>query len=156
MIRNFTRLVQNYGHTYKSLQTTAETYNNGLRVIYPHQKNAITDIENPLETFISTIAACETSILKAYSRRKNFKLGKIHWTRIESKYDVGHLLTEGGPDNLIEDVFIEGEIETDLYQEDLEKMKTAVENLCPVYQMVKKAGITIHSKWTAKHLDKIE
>jgi uncharacterized OsmC-like protein len=110
MIRNFTRLVQNFGHSYKKLVTSAETHGTGLRVYYPHQNNAITDIESPLETFISTIAACETSILKAYARRKNFKLGNIHWTRIESTYDVGHWLTGGGPDNLIEDVYIEGEI----------------------------------------------
>lgn len=101
MLRNFTRLTYGFGHSYKSLLTTAKSTPTGLKVTYPHQKNAEMDIESPLETFISTLAACETAILRAYGRRKGFKLGTINWTRIESSYDVSHFLTGGGPDNLI-------------------------------------------------------
>jgi uncharacterized OsmC-like protein len=156
MIGNFSKFGYFFGHSMKSLLVTATSTPNGLRIVYPHQKNASVEIESPLEAFISTIAACETSILRAYSRRKGFKLGNIVWTRIESTYDLSHFMSEGGPDNLIGDVYMEGEIETNLQQEDFIKIKESVEKMCPVYQMVSRAGIKIHSDWKIKHLDTLD
>ena len=153
MIRNFGKLSYGFGHTIKGLYTTAVTTPTGLKVTYPHQKDAVMVIESPLETFISTIAACETAILRAQARRKGFKLGTITWTRIESTYDLSHMMSGGGPDNLIGEVFLDGEIETNLFQKDLDDMKETVEKLCPVYQMVTGCGIKVNSNWKIKHLD---
>ena len=66
------------------------------------------------------------------------------------------MLSGGGPDNLINDITLEGEIETNLYQKDFDEMKEAVEKLCPVYQMVTGCGIKINSNWKIKHLDQVE
>lgn len=43
-------------------------------------------------------------------------------------------------------------MEANIEEADLVKMKEQVENLCPVYQMIKGSGVKIHSKWRLRQL----
>jgi len=62
---------------------------------------------NPLETFISTLAACETSTMRILANKLKIDLGVINYTRIESNYDLGHWANNGGKDNKLNDIFVE-------------------------------------------------
>lgn len=93
----------------KFLSTTAVTIPNGIRVIYPNQQNKTHEIENPLETFISSLAACEASVLRIVADKKRIKLGEVRWTKIESNYDLSNL-QKGGPTNRIGDITLEVEV----------------------------------------------
>jgi uncharacterized OsmC-like protein len=138
--------------TVKNLKTTAVSSAEGLRVTFLNANNATATIPNPLEMFISSLAACETANLQALAKKKNFKLGQITWTRIESNYDFANWRIEAGPNNKIEEIFTEVEIETELDEAALAEMKELTEILCPVYQMIKASGIKIHSQWKGKPL----
>ena len=116
MIGNLAKNLYKFGHTIKKLNTTAVSIPNALRVTYPNQNNHVMDIESPLETFISTIAACETAILRSYARKKGFKIGTVTWNKIESSYDLVHWLEGGGPDNLLGDITLDCDIESTLNQ----------------------------------------
>lgn len=97
----------------KHLSTTAVSTPNGIRVTYANVQNKTHDIDNPLETFISCLAACETSVLRIVADKKKIKLGEIKWTKIDSNYDLSNL-QKGGPSNRIGDISLEVEIEAKL------------------------------------------
>lgn len=147
MIGNLTKTLYRFAHTIKPLNTLAESYPNGIKITYPHLNNQSHNIESPLECFISVVAACECSTLKSLAKKEGFKLGSMKWTKIESGYDLHHWLRDGGPENRINDIYLEADIETTLAPEKLEETRKTVENLCPIYQMVVASGIKIHSKW---------
>lgn len=68
--------------TLKHLQTTAVSIPTGIRVTYPNVQNKTHDIENALETFISSLAACKTATLRGIAGMKKIQLGQINWTKI--------------------------------------------------------------------------
>lgn len=50
-----------------------------------------------METFISSLAACELATLRAVLKsNKNAKLQKVTFTKIESNYDLSHWAKGGG------------------------------------------------------------
>lgn len=55
---------------------------------------------------------------------------------------------KGGPQDKIENVTINAEVDTNVSQEELDKWLEKAENCCPVYQMFTLAGVKISSKWT--------
>ncbi len=77
-----------------------------------------------METFISTLAACEVATLKGILAKKpNMKFGNISFSRIESNYDFSHWARGGGKDNKINDIYLEAELETNISPEELEKLR---------------------------------
>lgn len=54
-------------------------------------------------------------------------------------------LYKGGPDSRINEVFIEGTVESTGTQEEFGELFKKVKNSCPIYQMIKAAGVEIHS-----------
>jgi hypothetical protein len=64
-----------------------------------------------LETFISSLAACEVATLRGLtSKTPAVKLGSIAFTRIESNYDLSHWAKGGGKDNKLNDIILEAEV----------------------------------------------
>jgi hypothetical protein len=55
---------------------------------------------------------------------------------------------KGGPQDKIEDVYIEAEVESNGTQKDLDMWLEKALYSCPVVQMFKLAGVKIQSKWT--------
>jgi len=106
MIRKITQIACGFSKI-KHLKTTAVSFPKGLRITYPNIENKTHEIENPLETFISTLAACETAILRAVAGQAQVKLGNINFTRIESSYDLGHWATGGGINNKLNEIFLD-------------------------------------------------
>ena len=90
----------------KPLKTTAVSTDTGLTVTFPHLNSSTISLDSPIETFISSLAACETASLKAIAKKKRFKVEKVHWTRIESSYDLNHWKTGGGPENKMGDIHL--------------------------------------------------
>lgn len=153
MIGKLTKVAYNFGGHIKNLKTTAVSTPTGLTVTYPHQNNRTHDIENPLETFISSLAACKTATLRGIAKQKNIKLGNITWSRIESNYDLGNWMTGGGKNNKISDIFLDVELEANLTEAEFEKVKEMVENLCPIYQVITGGGVKVNSNWKLKKIN---
>ena len=55
---------------------------------------------------------------------------------------------KGGPEDVIEPVYIEAEVESTGTQKDLDEHFAKAINCCPVYQILKHAGVKVESKWT--------
>ena len=64
---------------------------------------------------ISSLAACELATLRAISKNSNLKIKDVKFTKIESGLDVEKFM-KGGPEDKIEDVKIEAQIETNITQ----------------------------------------
>ena len=87
MIRNLTKIAFRFGeaidnHALRTLTATAVSKGHDFHASYPYLQDKTINIEHPFETFMSSIAACQTELLKAHSRRLGFKLGLIHWKKI--------------------------------------------------------------------------
>ena len=111
---NIPRLFYSFAYPIKKLSTTAVSTDKGISVTFPGQDNQTVEIRSALEMIISSIAACETASLLALAKRKKVEVGKVHWTRIESSYDLNHWNTNGGPSNKMGEVFLEAEVETSM------------------------------------------
>lgn len=76
------KLAQGFAHI-KNLKTQGVATPKGLKITYPHNENKTHDIENPLETLISSLAACEVATLRALtSKTPAVKFGSIIFSRI--------------------------------------------------------------------------
>ena len=75
-------------------------------------------VDNPLETLIGSLAACELATLKAVSKNSNLKIKNVKFSKIESGLDIEKFM-KGGPEDKIEDVLVEAEVETNVTQEEL-------------------------------------
>lgn len=115
-------------------------------VVHFSSKETKIETENPLETLIASLAACELGTLKAISRSSNLKINKVKFTKIESGLNIEKFM-KGGPEDKIEDISIEAEIDTNVSQEELDQWVKKALHSCPVYQMLTLAGVKIDSKW---------
>jgi uncharacterized OsmC-like protein len=112
-----------FSESIKHLKTTAVSIPTGLQVTYPNIQNKTHDVENALETFISSLAACETATLRGIAGMKKIQLGQIKWTKIESSYNLGNWKTGGGPTNKINDINLSVEVEANLSEEAFQQVK---------------------------------
>lgn len=136
----------------KHLNTTAVSIPTGIKVTYPNIQNKTHDIENALETFISSLAACETATLRGIAGMKKLQLGQIKWTKIESNYDLNNWRTGGGPTNKISDINLEVEVEANLSEEAFNEIKEMTEKLCPIYQVITGSGVKVNANWKLKKI----
>jgi uncharacterized OsmC-like protein len=95
---------------------------------------------------LGSLAACELATLRTYTSRGPLKVNHVKFTRIESSYSAEKFL-KGGPENKMDDIFIEAEVHTNGTQADLDAVHEKVTNSCPVYQTFKAAGVNIHNTW---------
>ena len=95
---------------------------------------------------LGSLAACELATLRTYTSRGPLKVNRVKFTRIESSYSAEKFL-KGGPENKMDDIFIEAEVHTNGTQADLDAIHEKVTNSCPVYQTFKAAGVNIHNTW---------
>ena len=91
----------------RHLQTSAITIEKGLRVTFPNQGDTTIDITSALETYISSMAACESATLRIIAKKQGFKLGTISWNRIESSYDLNNYWEREGKDNMLGNITVE-------------------------------------------------
>jgi uncharacterized OsmC-like protein len=61
-------------------------------------------------------------------------------------------MKHGGKDNKISDVYLDAEIEANLTESELEKIKEETENFCPIYQVVTGSGVKVNSTWKLKKI----
>lgn len=99
---------------------------------------------------VATLVACELSTMRGLTHQRiggDIKVRSMRFTRAESSYELERFF-RGGPENRINGITIEAEVETTGTQEQLEELEKHVINCCPVYQMLKKAGVEVTNKWT--------
>ena len=102
-IRNVARQLY---HT-KPLKIKAHSLPDGIQISSQTVNQELT-VTNPLESFIASLAACELSTFRVYTKKGPYKFSSVKF-EVESGYDVGHFM-HGGPDNKINDITVKVEV----------------------------------------------
>lgn len=80
---------------------------------------------NPLETLLCSLAACENVALRFYAKENNFEVKNFNFTKVHGSYDTTGFY-EGNDNNIIKEIEIQAEIETNISEEEFEKMHEKV------------------------------
>ncbi len=88
----------------KPLQLQGKIEGNGVHFTSGTSSHTF-QVDNPLETLISSLAACELATLRAISKNSNLNIKDVKFTKIQSGLDIEKFM-KGGPEDKIEDVKI--------------------------------------------------
>src|SRR5690606_29770262 len=104
---------------------------------------------NPLEYFLGALSAC-TSIMAAYvAKDLNFTYKGLEY---ETNGTLDPRAYQGveGVLTYFQTVTINIAVDTEETEEALEQFKNTVEKRCPLYNLLKDAGVEVISNWTKK------
>ncbi|RSK32610.1 OsmC family protein [Bhargavaea beijingensis] len=102
---------------------------------------------NPLEYFLGALSAC-TSIVAAYvAKEQDFKYEGLQYDASGTLDPRGFRGVEG-VQTYFRTVDLNVVVETEENEEALERLKETVEKRCPLYNLLKDAGVEVNSHWT--------
>ncbi|SET16297.1 Uncharacterized OsmC-related protein [Oceanobacillus limi] len=104
---------------------------------------------NPLEYFLGALSAC-TSIMVAYvAKEQNFSYQGLDYVT-DGTIDPRGFKGEEGIQTYFQTVKLEVVIETEESEGALELLKETVEKRCPLYNLLRDAGVEVNSTWSRK------
>ncbi|WP_213423718.1 OsmC family protein [Bhargavaea massiliensis] len=104
---------------------------------------------HPLEYFLGALSAC-TSIMVAYvAKEQSFNYEGLEYEASGTLDPRGFRGIEG-VQTYFQSVELNIVVETGEDEDALERLKEAVEKRCPLYNLLKDAGVEVNSHWTIK------
>lgn len=104
---------------------------------------------NPLEYFLGALSAC-TSIMVSYvAKEQNFSYEGLEYDASGTLDPRGFRGVEG-VQTYFQSVQLNMVVETGEDVDALERLKETVEKRCPLYNLLKDAGVEVISNWTIK------
>ncbi|PYZ97511.1 osmotically inducible protein C [Alteribacter lacisalsi] len=101
---------------------------------------------NPLQSVLGALAACENVTARMAAKEMNFTFDSMDF-QVRGEFDPRGFMGEPGVRPYFETVTIETTVKTEETEELLNELKEKVEARCPVYTMMKEAGVTMHDTW---------
>lgn len=106
---------------------------------------------NPLQSVLGSLAACENVTARMVAREIGFDLQDISFN-ISGEFDPSGFMGKADVQPYFETVTIEADITTTESVERLKELQEKVEARCPVYTMMKAAGVNMVDTWkVAQH-----
>lgn len=104
---------------------------------------------NPLEYFLGALSAC-TSIMIAYvAKEQHFSYQQVEY-ETEGDIDTRGFKGVEGVKTYFQTVKLRVVLETEESDSVIEQLKTTVEKRCPLYNLLKDAGVEIKATWVRK------
>lgn len=125
----------------KGTATTANTGKHDI-VIDASQETG----PNPLETLLSTLAACENGTAHAVAEEMYFDLQGIAF-KINGEVDSRGVMGDPNVRPYFEKVEIEAVVQTTESEERLNELQQVVESRCPLYGIFKAANVQMVDRW---------
>ncbi|TMW71396.1 OsmC family protein [Alteribacter natronophilus] len=101
---------------------------------------------NPLQSVLGALAACENVTARMAAKEMDFSFESMDF-QIQGEFDPRGFMGEPGVRPYFETVTIEATVKTDESEDRLNELKEKVEARCPVYTMMKEAGVTMNDTW---------
>lgn len=101
---------------------------------------------NPLQGVLGSLAACENVTARLVAKEMEFDLQNIAFD-ISGEFDPRGFMGHEGVQPYFENVTIKAVITTSESDERFKELQEKVEARCPVYTMMKAAGVTMHDTW---------
>ncbi|MBM7650241.1 putative OsmC-like protein [Bacillus ectoiniformans] len=101
---------------------------------------------NPLQAVLSSLAACENVTARVTAKEMDFDLQDFS-VEVQGTFDPRGFM--GVPDvcPYFESVTVEVTVTTNESEDRLQELKENVESRCPVYTMMKAAGVQMNDTW---------
>ncbi|KFZ42344.1 osmotically inducible protein C [Anoxybacillus flavithermus] len=101
---------------------------------------------NPLQMVLGALAACENVTARVVAKEMNFDLQDMTFV-VKGQIDPRGFMGDPSARPYFESVSVEVAVKTNENEERVQQLKEKVEARCPVYTMVKAAGVQMNDQW---------
>ncbi|MDE3840432.1 osmotically inducible protein C [Bacillus methanolicus] len=101
---------------------------------------------NPVEYVLGALSSCTSVMIAFIAKEKNFSYQGVEFKN-DGTLDLQGLMGVEGVSPHFQNVNFEVIFRTDESDSRIEELKEEVERRCPVYNLIKDAGVKIESKW---------
>ncbi|WP_297991159.1 OsmC family protein [Anoxybacillus sp.] len=101
---------------------------------------------NPLQMVLGALAACENVTAHVVAREMNFDLQDMTFT-VKGQFDPRGFMGDSSVRPYFEHVSVEVAVKTNESEERIQQLKEKVEARCPVYTLLKAAGVQMNDQW---------
>ncbi|GHH99400.1 OsmC family protein [Neobacillus kokaensis] len=104
---------------------------------------------NPVEYVLGALSSCTSVMIAFIAKEKNFSYQDVEFKN-EGTLDLQGLMGVEGVSPHFQTVNFDVIITTDEQDLRIEELKQEVEKRCPVYNLIKDAGVSIETNWYKK------
>lgn len=115
----------------------------------PRNLGGTNDGPNPVEYVLGGLTGCTSVMIGLIAKEKNFTFQGVEFKN-NATLDLRGLMGVEGVSPHFQSVDFEAIFTTDESDSLIEELKEEVEKRCPVYNLIKDAGVRIQSKWYKK------
>lgn len=101
---------------------------------------------NPLQSVLGALAACENVTARMVAREMKFNLEDISF-EVKGSFDPKGFMGVPNVRPYFENVTVEAKVTTDESEARIKELQEKVESRCPVYTMLKEAGVDMNDTW---------
>ncbi|OIJ18912.1 osmotically inducible protein C [Anaerobacillus alkalidiazotrophicus] len=101
---------------------------------------------NPLQAVLGALAACENVTARFVAREMNFDLQDLSF-KIKGQFDPRGFMGDPTVRPYFETISVEATIATSESEDRVKELQEKVEARCPVYTMLKAAGVELTDEW---------
>ncbi|WP_203362495.1 OsmC family protein [Bacillus sp. REN10] len=104
---------------------------------------------NPMEYVLASLTGCASVMISMISKEKNFQYSRVEFENT-GVLDVRGLMGVPSVSPHFQTVRYHVRLTTDESVERVDELRKEVERRCPVYNLLKDAGVHVQSTWTIK------
>jgi putative redox protein len=130
----------------KGMQTIVKTGEHQLTIDEPENMGGTDTGADPLSSLLGTLAGCENVIAHFVAKEMDFNLDGISFD-IKGELDSRGLMGDQEVRPYFEKVQIEARVQTNESEERIKELQEKTDQRCPVYTMMKAAGVKLEAKW---------
>lgn len=101
---------------------------------------------NPLQSVLAALAACENVTARFVAREMKFDLQDLSF-KIKGQFDPRGFMGDPSVRPYFETISIEATVTTNEPLDRIKELQEKVESRCPVYTMIKAAGVELDDEW---------
>ncbi len=101
---------------------------------------------NPMQTVLSALAGCENVTAHVIAKEMEFDLQDISF-RITGEFNPKGFMGDPNVKPYFESIHVEATVTTSETESRIKELQRQVESRCPVYTLIKAAGVTLNDTW---------
>lgn len=101
---------------------------------------------NPMQTVLGALAGCENVTARVIAKEMNFDLQNISF-KVTGEFNPAGFMGDPNVKPYFESIEVEATVTTSESEERLKELQQKVESRCPVYTLIKAAGVTLNDTW---------
>ncbi len=104
---------------------------------------------SPMEFVLAALSGCTSVMISMIAQEKNFAFSGVEFENV-GVLDLQGLMGVEGVSPHFQKVRFDVTLDTDENQERIQELKETVEKRCPVFNLLKDAGVEVVANWMGK------